>query len=30
VLLEAIDEPECLEELGLLAAQALRDRLEEA
>jgi hypothetical protein len=30
LLLDAIEEPECLEELGLLAAQALRDRLEEA
>ncbi len=30
MLLDAMDEPQCAEELGLLAAQTLRDRLEEA
>lgn len=30
LLLDAMDEPECAEELGLLAAQTLRERLEEA
>ncbi len=30
LLLDAMDEPQCAEELGLLAAQTLRDRLEEA
>ena len=30
MLLDAMDEPQCAEELGWLAAQTLRDRLEEA